>query len=106
MQFIMKKQFDYKKINDVIHSRIRLAIMAALATVDEMDFKSLLNEINTTKGNLSVHLSKLDEKKYVKIKKKFIGKKTSTTCCITKKGLKAFQEYINMVEEFAKIKHI
>lgn len=98
----MTKQFDHQKIDDVIHSRIRLAIIAALATVDEMDFITLLDEVNTTKGNLSVHLSKLEENKYVKIQKKFVGKKPLTTCKITSKGMSAFEEYLAMVEEFAK----
>jgi len=98
----MSKPFDHQKIDDIIHSRIRLSILAALATVDELDFATLLVEVNTTKGNLSVHLSKLEESKYVKIDKKFVGKKPLTTCKITKKGLSALQEYLAMVEELAK----
>jgi len=100
----MTRQFDHRKIDVVLHSRIRLAIMAALATVDEMDFLTLLDEVNTTKGNLSVHMSKLEESKYIKIDKKFVNKKPVTSCRITKKGLTAFQEYLDMVEQFAKLK--
>ena len=98
----MSNQFDHQKIDEIIHSRIRLSIMAALATVDELDFLSLLDEVNTTKGNLSVHLTKLEESGYVEIIKKFEGKKPVTRCKITDAGLKALQEYLLMVEEFSK----
>lgn len=100
----MGRQFDHQKIDEIIHSRIRLSIMAALATVDEMDFTSLLNEVNTTKGNLSVHLTKLEESGYIKIEKKFAGKKPLTLCRITRLGSNAFNEYLEMVSEFAKRK--
>lgn len=98
----MSKQFDHSQIDEIIHSRIRLSIMAVLATVDVMDFITLLNEVNTTKGNLSIHLSKLEECKYVKIDKRFIDRKPVTLCRITSKGLNALQEYLDMVSEFAK----
>ena len=98
----MSKQFDHKKIDEIIHSRIRLAILAVLATVDEIDFISLMKEVNTTKGNLSVHLTKLEEKGYVKIKKQFVDKKPLTTCSVSKAGLTALKEYLEMVEEITK----
>ncbi|MCE1188313.1 MAG: transcriptional regulator [Ignavibacteria bacterium] len=98
----MTKNFDHHKIDEIIHSRIRLSIMAALATVDVMDFLTLLDEVNTTKGNLSVHLSKLEENGYIVTEKKFVKKKTLTLCKITPEGITAFHEYLNMVEEFAR----
>ena len=99
----MSKQFDHKKIDEIVHSRIRLSILAALATADEIDFNTLLKEVNTTKGNLSVHLTKLETNGYVKIEKQFVDKKPLTTCKITKKGLSALKEYLNMVEEITKL---
>jgi DNA-binding MarR family transcriptional regulator len=98
----MPNQFDHQKIDEIIHSRIRLAIMAALATVDEIDFLTLLEEVNTTKGNLSVHLTKLEECGYIAIEKSFEKKKPVTRCKITDAGLSAFQDYLLMVEEFSK----
>jgi DNA-binding MarR family transcriptional regulator len=98
----MNRQFDHTRIDEIVHSRIRLSILAALATVDEIDFTSLMNEVNTTKGNLSVHLTKLENKGYVNIKKQFAGKKPLTTCKISEEGLNALKEYLDMVEEFAK----
>jgi len=99
----MPRELDHQKIDDLLHSRIRFAIMVALATVDEIDFLSLLDEVNTTKGNLSVHLTKLEEAKYIAIIKKFVGKKPLTLCKITTKGSKALEDYLTMIEQFAKI---
>ncbi|MCF8259315.1 MAG: transcriptional regulator [Melioribacteraceae bacterium] len=98
----MSKAFDHKNIDAIIHSRIRLSILGLLATVDETDFNSLLKEVNTTKGNLSVHLSKLETTGYIKIQKQFVGKIPQTTCSITETGLSAFKEYLDMVEELAR----
>jgi DNA-binding HxlR family transcriptional regulator len=92
--------FDYQQIDNFIHSRIRLAIMAVLASVDEMDFNSIKKAVNTTDGNLSVHLKKLEENGYIKIEKKFINRKPLTTCCLTKKGEQSFSDYIATVEGF------
>ena len=100
----MGKLFDHQKIDELLHSRIRLSIVAVLVTVDEVDFSTLCNEVNTTRGNLSVHLKKLEDGKYIKIDKKFVDKKPRTTCKISKKGLKAFQEYLDLVEQFSKHK--
>ena len=93
-------KFDYQQIDNFIHSRIRLAIMAVLASVDEIDFNSIKKAVNTTDGNLSVHLKKLEENGYIKIEKRFINRKPLTTCCLTKKGGKSFTEYISTVEGF------
>ncbi len=97
----MSKQFDHKNIDVFIHSRIRLSILAVLSTVDEIDFTSLCSEVNTTKGNLSAHLKKLEDNMYIKVEKQFVNNKPLTTCKINKKGLSAFQEYLDMVEQFA-----
>jgi DNA-binding transcriptional ArsR family regulator len=69
------KDFDYQKIDDVIHSRIRLAIMAVLATVDEAEFTFLREKVGATDGNLSVHLKKLEDAKYISVKKSFVSRK-------------------------------
>ena len=100
----MNKQFDHQKIDEIIHSRIRLSVMAVLSTVDEIDFTSLCNEVNATRGNLSVHLKKLEEGKYIKITKEFVNNKPLTTCKATQRGIEAFSNYLNMVEQFAKQK--
>lgn len=97
-------QFDHKNIDEILHSRMRLAILAILSTVDEIDFTSLCKEVNTTNGNLSAHLKKLENISYITIEKQFVDKKPLTTCKVTEKGLKAFQDYLDMVEQLIKQK--
>lgn len=54
------KDFDYKQLDEIIHSRIRLAIMSVLISIDECEFNFIKEKVKTTDGNLSVHLKKLD----------------------------------------------
>lgn len=97
-------QFDHKNIDEILHSRLRLAILAILSSVDEIDFTSLCKEVNTTNGNLSAHLKKLENINYISIEKRFVDKKPLTTCKVTETGLKAFQAYLDMVEQLIKQK--
>jgi DNA-binding transcriptional ArsR family regulator len=90
--------FDYQQLDEVIHSRIRLAIMAVLISVDEAEFTFLRERIGATDGNLSVHLKKLEEAEYVTVTKQFVAKKPVTTCKLSKKGRKAFELYIDRLE--------
>ncbi|MFC2133077.1 winged helix-turn-helix domain-containing protein [Bacteroidota bacterium] len=95
-------EFDYKQINDLIHSRIRLAIMSILITVDEIDFTSLKKLVKTTDGNLSVHLKKLEAAGYVSVRKEFLDRKPVTSYSLSKVGNKAFEMYINQLESMIK----
>jgi len=90
--------FNYQEIDDVIHSRIRTAIMAVLISVDEAEFTFIRDKINATDGNLSVHLKKLEEHKYVSVKKEFIERKPVSRYRITDIGRKAFELYIKKLE--------
>ncbi len=80
-------------VDRIIHEPARLVIVAILFTVESADFLFLLNETNLTKGNLSSHLSKLEEAGYVSIEKSFVGKVTRTICRLTLAGHEAFQNY-------------
>jgi len=95
----MSKDFDYQQLDDIIHSRIRLAIMAVLVTVDEAEFTFLREKVNATDGNLSIHLRKLEEAEYISVKKSFFDRKPLTTYKLTSKGRKAFEEYIKRLEK-------
>lgn len=90
--------FNYQNIDDVIHSRIRTAIMALLISVDEAEFTFIRDKINATDGNLSVHLKKLEEHNYISVEKKFVERKPMSLYKITPTGRKAFEEYIKMLE--------
>src|SRR5579872_1462420 len=95
-------QYDYQQIDDVIHSRIRLAIMAVLMAVDEAEFIYLREKVGATDGNLSVHLKKLEEAKYIAVKKSFADRKPITHYKLTSAGRKAFEAYIDNLEKLIK----
>ncbi len=78
-------------LDPLLHEQKRLAIAAALAAVDSLTFTELRKTLEMTDGNLSVHLQKLEEKGYVQIDKKFVGRRPQTTCKLTKKKKKAFR---------------
>ncbi len=87
--------YDYRNINDVIHSRVRLAIMSYLTTAKEADFTELKTALKVSDGNLSTHLTKLETTGYVTTEKKFVGKKPQTSVRMTEDGEAAFKNYFN-----------
>jgi len=87
-------EYDYRTLDDVIHSRVRLAIMSYLMTAREADFSALKKELKLTDGNLSTHLRKLEDHAYVSVTKGFAGRKPQTTVAITEKGDTAFKTYV------------
>jgi DNA-binding transcriptional ArsR family regulator len=80
-------------IDRTIHEPARLMVVALLAGVEEADFKYLQQATGLTKGNLSIHLSKLEEAGYIKIDKGFRGKYPLTLCRITEEGRRNFESY-------------
>ncbi|MFZ1081612.1 MAG: transcriptional regulator [Candidatus Kryptoniota bacterium] len=94
--------FDYQQIDDTLHSRIRLAVVAALLSVDAEDFTFLKDVVKTTDGNLSTHLKKLEDVGYISSKKRFVDRKPQTKYRITEKGKRALEEYVNTIEKFLK----
>lgn len=94
---------DLHGINDLdrlIHEPARLLIATILSTVSSADFLFLQRETNLTKGNLSAHLSKLEEAGYVKVEKTFKGKLPLTVCKLTAKGQKALTGYRQQMQAF------
>lgn len=95
---------DLRSLTDldrVIHEPARLLIVSILAAVEKADFLFLQRESGLTKGNLSAHLSKLEEAGYVKIEKTFKGKLPLTICSLTKAGRAALEEYRRRMREWA-----
>lgn len=90
----------FKLLDPLLHSELRLAVMSLLLSVDEADFVYLRGQTKATAGNLSVQLDKLNNAGYIEIKKSFQGKKPHTTCRITDKGLKAFEEYVEALKSY------
>ncbi len=92
----------FKDLDPLLHSQVRLAIMSILINVKSAEFSFLLENIKTTKGNLSFQLAKLKENEYVYIKKTFKGNYPLTTCEITDKGFDAYEIYINSISDYFK----
>ena len=90
--------FDIGQIDEVIHGRMRLGIMAHLIRAKIADFNELKTVLNATQGNLSVHLHKLGDAGYVQIEKGYLGQKPRTQVRLTTKGRKAFVAYLDAVE--------
>ena len=86
--------FDIAGLDEVIHGRLRLGVMAYLANSEVADFNELKAVLEVTQGNLSVQLRKLEEAAYVTIEKGFLGRKPRTQVRITAAGRKAFAAYL------------
>ena len=90
----------FKELDPLLHSQLRLAVMSILISVDSAEFTFLKEKTNSTAGNLSVQLDKLSDAGYIQIEKSFKGKKPLTTCKVTQKGLRAFEEYVNNLKQY------
>lgn len=87
------------EIDAVIHERVRLAIVSALAVAPEMSFTELKNELGLTDGNLSAHASKLEAAGYIAIDKSFRGRRPHTAMRLTREGRKAFRRYLDLLQQ-------
>jgi len=91
---------NFAELDSVIHSRVRLAIMILLLQSEIANFTYLKKEIDVSDGNLSTHLRKLEEAKYIKMQKRFENRKPKTTISLTEKGRVALNEYTKNLEEY------
>jgi DNA-binding MarR family transcriptional regulator len=90
--------FDYQTLDDVVHSRVRLAIMAFLATVERAEFGVVRDVVKATDGNLSVHLRKLEDAGYVAVTKRFVARKPQSLYVLTEAGRTALLAHIERLE--------
>ncbi len=81
------------EIDRLIHEPARLAIMAVLYVIDSADFTFLMNQTGLSWGNLSAHMSKLEEGGYIEVEKSFKGRRPNTILRLTPAGRSAFQAY-------------
>lgn len=95
----MGDEFDIGAIDDVIHGRLRLGVMAYLTGSTKADFNTLKAKLQASDGNLSVQLHKLEDAGYVQIVKSFSGRKPLTQIAITDKGRAAFVAYLDAIEK-------
>jgi DNA-binding MarR family transcriptional regulator len=90
------------ELDRLIHERLRLGIVSALAVNDRMTFNDLKRLLQTTDGNLSVHARKLEEAEYIACDKSFEGRIPRTEYRITAAGRKAFEKYLAHMEAIIK----
>lgn len=86
------------RFDRIIHERLRLGIVSALAVNDELSFTELKRLLNTTDGNLSVHTRKLEDAEYVRCEKTFEGRVPKSVYRITSQGRKALAKYLDHME--------
>ncbi len=86
--------FDIGRIDDVIHGRMRLGVVAYLSSAEVADFNELRKVLHATQGNLPLHLCKLEDAGYVAIEKRFVGRKPQTLVRLTDAGRTAFANYL------------
>ncbi len=87
-------------IDKIIHEPARLNIMAHLYVVESADFLFMMRQTGLTFGNLSAHMSKLENAGYIEIIKEFVGKKPHTMLKLTEQGRQAFEEYLKKMKQF------
>jgi DNA-binding MarR family transcriptional regulator len=90
--------FDHAQIDDVIHGRLRLGIMAYLSTVSPAIFGELKDKVGATDGNLSTHLRKLEDAGYVRQEKRFVGRRPQTRVFLTDAGREAWLIWIDRMQ--------
>ena len=92
-------EFDLHAIDDVIHGKLRLGIMAYLSGVADASFAEIKSQTGATDGNLSAQSRKLEEAGYLQVTKTFIGRKPHTRWALTDTGRKAWSHYLQQLEQ-------
>src|SRR5690348_18048483 len=94
---------QFKELDPLLHSQLRLAVMSILISAKEAEFSSLKEKTNATSGNLSVQISKLKEAGYIEIQKQFNNNYPQTLCKITSAGKEAFENYVRSEEHTSEL---
>jgi DNA-binding transcriptional ArsR family regulator len=90
----------YKELDPVLNTPVRLAIVSVLIKIKQADFNYLMEITNTTQGNLSHQIKKLNEAAYIEVIKSFKGNYPRTVCKLTEKGRKAFVKYVEDIKKY------
>ena len=91
---------EYKELDPVLNTPVRLAVVSVLMKVKQADFNYLIEITKTTQGNLSHQLKKLNEASYIEIEKTFKGSYPQTICKLSPKGKKAFEKYVEEIKKY------
>ena len=90
----------FDKLNPLLHSQLRLAIMSLLISVGKADYSYIKEQTEASSGNISVQMSKLEEAGYIEIDKSFKNNKPNTSYSITPEGVEAFEQYVNTLQQY------
>lgn len=90
----------FKDLDPILHSQLRLQIVSLLMQVESASFNYLLETTGATKGNISTQINKLKDAEYISVSKEFKDNYPLTTCRITQKGKKAFEEYVKALQSY------
>lgn len=85
------------ELDELIHSPVRLSMMAALAAADSIDFRQLRDLVEVSDSLLSKHISTLEEAGYVDVKKGYAGKRPRTWLSLSQKGRAAYEDYVEVL---------
>lgn len=91
---------EFNDLDPLLHSQLRLAVMSILMNVESAEFVFLKEKTGATSGNLSVQIDKLSSAGYLRVRKSFRNKKPLTQCFITKKGIQAFEKYVDDLKKY------
>jgi DNA-binding transcriptional ArsR family regulator len=94
----MAKQFS--ELDPVLNTPVRLAVVSVLMKVKQADFNTLMEATQTTQGNMSHQLKRLNDEGYISIEKTFKGNYPLTVCTLTKKGKHAFEQYVASIKKY------
>jgi len=84
-------------LDEVVHGRVRLGVLAYLSTAGSADFLTLVDELGVTKGNLSTHLRKLEDAGYVRVRRGFAERKTRTVVHLSDAGRNAYARHLDQL---------
>jgi DNA-binding MarR family transcriptional regulator len=90
----------YNELDPILNTPVRLAVVSALVKMKQADFGYLQEVTNTTQGNLSHQIKKLNEEEYIEVIKTFKGNYPQTICRLTPKGRKAFEKYVEDIKKY------
>lgn len=95
---------EFKDLDPILHSQLRLAVISLLISVKEAEFTFIKEKTNATAGNLSVQINKLKEAGYIEVVKQFRDNYPQTICKITPAGILAFEEYVKNLQSYLGVK--
>lgn len=93
---------EFKALDPILHSQLRLAVMSILISTREAEFTFIREKTNASAGNLSVQINKLKDADYIEVTKQFNNNYPQTLCRITPKGIDAFEQYVEALQSYMK----